>query len=74
MGLRSTKGMKNPSVQQPLSIEPTPFPFCHPERSRGICSSAGPSWKCFQQNVVERSAVSFTSNADSCAARLKVVP
>ena len=21
--------------------------LCHPERSRGICSSAGPSWKCF---------------------------
>jgi hypothetical protein len=22
-------------------------PLCHPERSRGICSSADPSWKCF---------------------------
>jgi hypothetical protein len=22
-------------------------PLCHPERSRGICSSAGLSWKCF---------------------------
>src|SRR5271167_1391165 len=26
---------------QPLS------PFCHPERSRGICSSTDPSWECF---------------------------
>ena len=24
-----------------------PSPFCHPERSRGICSSADLSWKCF---------------------------
>jgi hypothetical protein len=25
--------------------EPLPSPFCHPERSRGICSSADLSWK-----------------------------
>ena len=24
--------------------------LCHPERSRGICSSAGSSWKCFRGN------------------------
>jgi hypothetical protein len=39
-----TKVLKNVSVQQPLSMEPLPFP-CHPERSRGICSSADLSWK-----------------------------
>ena len=26
--------------------------LCHPERSRGICSSAGPSWKCFFDRVL----------------------
>jgi hypothetical protein len=26
-------------------FEPLPFPVCHPERSRGICSSADLSWK-----------------------------
>ena len=40
--------MKNASVQQLLSIEPLPSPFCHPERSRGICSSTDPSWKCLR--------------------------
>jgi hypothetical protein len=30
-------------------------PHCHPVRSRGICSSTDPSWKCFSE--VERSAV-----------------
>jgi hypothetical protein len=25
--------------------------LCHPERSRGICSSADPSWKCFSTGV-----------------------
>jgi hypothetical protein len=29
-----------------LSLQP-PSPFCHPERSRGICGSADHSWKCF---------------------------
>jgi hypothetical protein len=29
-------------------------PLCHPERSRGICSSADLSWKCFS---AERSGV-----------------
>ncbi len=60
--------MKNASVQQSLSIERLPFPFCHPERSRGICSSADLSWKNGstprkelssrpEHSVVERSAV-----------------
>jgi hypothetical protein len=29
-----------------LSLQ-LPSPFCHPERSRGICGSADHSWKCF---------------------------
>jgi hypothetical protein len=37
-----------------------PFPFCHPECNRGICSSADPSWKrgktkgrwCFHEYLV----------------------
>jgi hypothetical protein len=39
-----------------------PF-LCHPERSRGVCSSAGPSWKCFstERSAAERSAVSSSS-------------
>jgi hypothetical protein len=30
-----------------LSLQ-SPSPFCDPERSRGICSSADLSWKCFR--------------------------
>jgi hypothetical protein len=43
-----------------LSLQ-QPSPFCHPERSRGICSSADSSWKCFsrERDVVGRSAVSL---------------
>jgi hypothetical protein len=26
-------------------------PLCHPERSRGICGPADPSWKCFLTNL-----------------------
>jgi hypothetical protein len=44
MGLWPTQGDENASVQQPLSMERRPF-LCHPERSRGICSSADLSWK-----------------------------
>ena len=33
-----------------LSSDPSPWkrrpPLCHPERSRGVCSSADLSWKC----------------------------
>jgi hypothetical protein len=58
--------LKNASVQQPLfhpaaalSLQ-RPSPFCHPERSRGICSSADLSWKrgktkggwCFHEDSV----------------------
>jgi hypothetical protein len=53
------KGMKKriPSGK-PLSMEAPP-PTCHPERSRGICSSTDLSWKCFStaRSRVERSAV-----------------
>jgi hypothetical protein len=36
--------LKSASVQQPLFMEPLPFP-CRPERSRGTCGSAALSWK-----------------------------
>src|SRR3984885_1652533 len=29
-------------------------PLCHPERSRGICSSADPSWKCVSPLFIRR--------------------
>jgi hypothetical protein len=40
------KALKNAAVRQPLSTKRNPL-LCHPERSRGICSSADLSWKCF---------------------------
>jgi hypothetical protein len=50
---------KDASVPQPISMNRCPF-LCHPERSRGICSSADLSWKCFstERGGVERSAIS----------------
>src|SRR5579863_9312333 len=45
MGYGRSGRLQNASVQQPLLYEPLPLPFCHPERSRGICSSADRSWK-----------------------------
>ncbi len=36
--------LKSSSVQQPLFMEPLPFP-CHPERSRGICGVPEPQTK-----------------------------
>jgi hypothetical protein len=47
MGLRPTQG----DGKRLLSSNRSPWkrrpPLCHPERSRGICSSADLSWKCF---------------------------
>src|SRR5882757_6275500 len=37
---------------RPLLWQP-PSPFCHPERSRGICGSTDPSWKCFPTECSE---------------------
>jgi hypothetical protein len=42
----------NASVRPALSMERCPF-LCHPERSRGICSSADLSWKRVSLLVVE---------------------
>jgi hypothetical protein len=52
-----------PSVQQPLSMEAPPSPLSS-ERSRGICSSADLSWKCFS---TERTRVSCCAAADTAA-------
>jgi hypothetical protein len=62
MGLWPTQGDEKrlPSSNCfPLKRRPS---LCHPERSRGICSSADLSWKCFstERSGVERSAVSFS--------------
>src|ERR1700733_3341763 len=41
------KGLPDPPPPCPLATVPSlqqPSPFCHPERSRGICSAADPSW------------------------------
>src|ERR1700733_6671196 len=50
--IRQAQVLKNASVRQPRSIEPLPRPFCHSERSRGICSSADLSWKCFGEGLI----------------------
>jgi hypothetical protein len=47
MGLPSTKGGEKRLGPADHSLRNRcPF-LCHPERSRGICSSADLSWKCF---------------------------
>jgi hypothetical protein len=43
--LRPALGVKSPSGN--YSLWERPPPLCHPERSRGICSSTDHSWKCF---------------------------
>src|SRR5882757_9304703 len=49
---RSIHGPKAQGHEQ-HSLSSNRFPWkrfpslCHPERSRGICGSADPSWKCF---------------------------
>jgi hypothetical protein len=44
------KVMKTSRIRPPLSSNRHPF-LCHPERSRGICSSADPSWECFSTEL-----------------------
>jgi hypothetical protein len=44
MGLQLTQGMKNPRSSNHSLLNRCAF-LCHPERSRGICSSADLSWK-----------------------------
>src|ERR1700733_12587942 len=46
---------KNTTVRHSLFRDLFPF-LCHPERSRGICSPADLSWKCFstERSVAER--------------------
>jgi hypothetical protein len=43
---RAVVGVGVDPLANALSLQ-QPSPFCHPERSRGICSSADLSWKCF---------------------------
>jgi hypothetical protein len=53
MGLWPTQADEKRLGPATTLYEPSPSP-CHPERSRGICSSADPSWKCvFRQSVAK---------------------
>jgi hypothetical protein len=46
MGLRPTqRDEKHLRFRNHFPLKGRPF-LCHPERSRGICSPADPSWKC----------------------------
>jgi hypothetical protein len=51
------KEMKNAFCPTTALHGSVALPFCHPERSRGICSSADLSWKCFSR---ERSGVEWS--------------
>jgi hypothetical protein len=61
----ATQGDERRSIQQLLSMASNCFPWnryptlCHPERSRGICSSTGLSWKCFRQGVTQCRGLRF---------------
>ena len=59
MGLRPTQGDEKRLLSSNRSLWNRRPPLCHPERSRGICSSADLSWKCFstERSAVEGSAV-----------------
>jgi hypothetical protein len=54
MGLRPTQGEEKLLLSSNRFLRKRRPPLCHPERSRGICSSADLSWKCFS---TERSGV-----------------
>jgi hypothetical protein len=58
MGLRPPKVMKNASVQQPLYMEPSPFPLSSRAKPRDL-RFRDLSWKCFstERSLVARSAV-----------------
>jgi hypothetical protein len=60
MGLRPIQGDEKRLVSSHHFLFPTTLPFVIPERSRGICSSADLSWKCFsaERGAVDRSAAS----------------
>src|ERR1700756_104136 len=49
MGIGHTQEDENASVRQPPSMDRCPL-LCHPDRSRGICGSMDPSWKCFSRD------------------------
>jgi hypothetical protein len=55
MGLRPTQGDENAFCPATALHGSVRAPLCHPERSRGICSSADHSWKCFS---TERTRIS----------------
>ena len=61
MGLRLSQGDERrflSSNRSPWKRRPS---LCHPERSRGICSSADHSWKCFFDRAAQWSDLQFTS-------------
>ncbi len=63
MGLRPTQGDEQRLLSSNRSLWKRSPPLCHPERSRGICSSADLYWKCFP---TERTRISrFCEGWDS---------
>jgi hypothetical protein len=69
MGLRPTQGDEKrllSSNYSPWKRRPT---LCHPERSRGICSSADLSWKCFRQSVAKWRDLLFLRRASNLTGR-----
>src|ERR1700722_14644535 len=70
---RSAVGPERSEVEGPAVhiriIEPEwkrHLPLCHPERSRGICSSTARSWKCFRPQPHPAPSISFHSASESC--------
>ena len=53
MGLRPTQDDEKHLLSGNRSPWKRTPPLCHPERSRGICSSADHSWKCFSTECSE---------------------
>jgi hypothetical protein len=67
MGLRPTQGDEKRRLYSNRSPWKRRPPLCHPELSRGICSSAELSWKCFSTECTRISCCAAVDRA-ACAA------
>jgi hypothetical protein len=74
MGLRPTQG----DEKRLLSSNRSPWkrrpPLCHPERCRGICSSADLSWKCFSTERTPDFLLRGTNNGRVCGFLFSIKP
>jgi hypothetical protein len=66
MGRRPTRGDDKRLLSSNRSPWKRRSPLCHPEHSRGICSSADPSWKCFSTERTQIFLPRATRNAHVC--------